>query len=403
MKKFKYTARDLQGKKIKGTFIAENANAMKENLAKNDLYLTSYRQVSNKKPNAFFSVTGKVSTNELCNFCKQFSIMITSGIPVIDSITVLKEQSYSSLLKKTLSKLVEDLSSGLLLSQAMKKYPKVFPNFFTSMIYVGETSGKLDNVLLSVSEYYERRQKTAKKIKSALSYPLVLVCLLVAVLSVMFIFVIPTFIDTFNQLEVDMPGLTMALFNISIFAKTYWKEMVLLVTVLFLIIYFVGKTKKGRFFFDFLKVHIPIFKNITMSNFVSKFTQSLGLLLSSGLDMVSSLDSIEKIIDNKYLEKKFMVIRQDVEKGMPLSQSLDINLKVSQILIQMIVIGEKTGTLDNIMLKTYDYFDQQVDAALSSLVSLIQPVILVILGGSIAAVFAAIYMPILSMITSLSV
>lgn len=402
MKKFIYTAKDLNGKKIKGTFIAESATAMKESLAKNNLFLSNYRQISNKKPNAFFSVTGKVSINELCTFSKQFSIMITSGIAVIDAIAILKEQSYSGLLKKTLDKVVEDLSSGNLLSQSMKKYPKVFPNFFTSMVYVGEASGKLDKVLLSVAEYYERRQKNSKKVKSALAYPIVLLCLLVGVLAVMLYFVIPTFMDTFSQLNVEMPAITVALFNLSNFVREQWKMIILVVLAVFLLFYVTGKTKKGRYFFDYLKVKLPVFKNINMATFTSKFTQSLGLLLSSGLDIISALDAISKIIDNKYLEKQFNVMRQDVEKGTPLSQSLEINMKVSQILIQMIAVGERTGTLDTIMLQTYDYFDQQVDAALNLIVTLIQPTILIILGISVALIFIAIYSPILSMITNLN-
>ena len=402
MKKFIYTAKDLNGKKIKGTFIAESASAMKESLAKNNLFLSSYRQISNKKPNAFFSVTGKVSINELCTFCKQFSIMITSGIAVIDAISILKEQSYSGLLKKTLDKVVEDLSSGNLLSQSMKKYPKVFPNFFTSMVYVGESSGKLDKVLLSVAEYYERRQKNSKKVKSALAYPIVLLCLLVGVLAVMLYFVIPTFMDTFSKLNVEMPAITVGLFNLSNFVREQWKMIILVVLAIFLIFYVTGKTKGGRYFFDYLKVKLPVFKNINMATFTSKFTQSLGLLLSSGLDIISALDAISKIIDNKYLEKQFNVMRQDVEKGTPLSQSLEINMKVSQILIQMIAVGERTGTLDTIMLQTYEYFDQQVDSALNLIVTLIQPTILIILGISVALIFIAIYSPILSMITNLN-
>lgn len=403
LKKFIYSARDLNGKKIKGTFIAENESAMKESLAKSNLYLSSYRQVSNKKPNAFFSVTGKVSVNELCTFSKQFSVMISAGISIVECISILKEQPFSQLLKKTLNKMTEDLASGLILSESMKKYPKVFPNFFTSMVYVGETSGRLDEILLSVTEYYDRRQRTSKKIKSALAYPMTLIVLIVAILAVLFYFVIPKFITTFMSMNVEMPALTMGLFNVSNFITMFWKEIVCVITIIFLFFYLTNKTKSGRYFFDYLKMKLPIIKNITMANFTSIFTQSLGLLLSSGLDMVSSLSTINKIINNKYLEKKFTEIRQDVEKGMPLSQALEINLKCSPILIQMILVGERTGRLDKVLLQTYDYFDQQVDAALNLIVVFIQPTILVILGVSIAVIFAAIYMPILTMITSMNV
>lgn len=403
MKKFLYKARDLNGKKVNGTYIAESEDDMKRGLAKNNLFLESFKQLSNKKPSSFFSVTGKVSINELCNFCTQFSVMITSGIAVVDCIKILKVQSYSSLLRKTLEKVEEDLSTGLMLSQSMKKYPKVFPNFFVSMVYVGETSGQLDKILISVAEYYTRRQKNSKKIKSALAYPITLVVLVLGVLVVMFNFVIPTFISTFKQLNVEMPFLTMAMFNISNFVRENWKMIFLAIVAIILLIYIIGKTSGGRYFYDALKVKFPILKQITMATFTSTFTQSFGLLLSSGLDMVSSLDAISKIIDNKYLAKQFNIMKNDVEKGLSLSESLSINMKLSQILIQMIMVGEETGTLDKILLRTYDYFDQQIDTALGLITTFIQPVLLVFLGVVIATIFAAIYMPILSMITSLKV
>ena len=403
MKKFLYSARDLNGKKIKGTFIAESEEEMKKGLAKNNLFLEKSKQLSNKKPSAFFSVTGKVSLNELCNFCKQFSVMISSGIAVIDCIKILKNQSYTGLLRKTLNKVEEDLSAGLMLSQSMKKYPKAFPDFFVSMVYVGETSGQLDRILLSVSDYYSRRQKNVKKIKSALAYPLVLLVLLIGILVVMLNFVIPTFISTFGELQVEMPGLTIAIFNISNYFKANWKKLFLIVFAIIGLIYLLNKTKSGKYFFDMLKVKIPISGQIAMATFTSTFTQSFGLLLSSGLGMVPSLEAISKIINNKYLAKQFNVMKSDVEKGLPLSESLQINMKLSPVLIQMILVGERTGTIDKILLQTYDYFDQQIETALGLIATFIQPTVLLLLGISVATMFMAIYMPILSMITTIHV
>ena len=288
-----------------------------------------------------------------------------------------------------------------MLSQSMKKYPRVFPKFFASMIYVGETSGQLDRILVSVAEYYTRRQRNSKKIKSALAYPITLVLLVLGVLISMFSFVIPTFISTFNQLEVEMPWLTMKIFEISTFTVKYWKMIFLGVVAFILLLYVIGKTSGGRYFFDTLKLKLPIFKQITLATFTATFTQSFGLLLSSGLDMVSSLDAISKIISNKNLEKQFITMKNDVEKGLSLSESLAINMKLSPILIQMIMVGEETGTLDKILLRTYDYFDQQIDTALGLISTFIQPILLVFLGLTIAIIFMAVYMPILSMVTSL--
>ena len=403
MKKFVYKAKDINGKTVKGTIISENSEKMKESLAKEELFVTSFRQVTNKEINTFFSISGKISISELSSFCKQFSVMISSGISIVDSLNTLKVQPYSKLLKSTLNKLIDDITNGLILSDAMKKYPKIFPNFFTSMVYVGETTGKLDKVLLEISDYYTRRNKSSKKIKSALAYPIVLLSMMLVVVVVMLNFVIPTFISTFHKMNIEMPAMTMILFNMSNFVRANWKLIILFVAFLVLAFIMLGKTKKGRYFYDMLKMKIPIAKKINYAVFVSKFTQSLGLLLNSGTDMMTALDTISNIIDNKYLEKQFNQVKNDVKNGLSLSNSLDVNMKLSKVLIQMVGLGEKTGSLGDVLLQTYDYFDNQVDNALNSITSIIQPIILILLGIVIGFMFIAIYSPILSMVTSLNV
>ena len=189
MNKYKYTATDKNGKKIKGNFVAENETEMKEMLLKSGYYVTSVRQVSSQDLSQFFSLSGKVRVSELSQFCNQFSVMITAGISIVDAIEVSMTQSYSPTLKKALRKISEDLKQGLLLSEAMAKNPKVFPPFFSSMVYVGESSGCLDKVLINVAEYYELEEKTKKKITGALAYPLILVGMMLAILVVLFVFV----------------------------------------------------------------------------------------------------------------------------------------------------------------------------------------------------------------------
>ncbi len=403
MKKFVYVAKDLNGKKIKGTFIAEDEQFVRESLAKRDLYVDSIKKLSNNAPSAFFTVSGKVGIKELTSFCKQFSILISSGVSIIDSLKVLREQGYSSLLRKTIDKVTDDLYAGLMLSESMKKYPKVFPHFFTSMVYVGETSGNLDKVLISVSDYYTRNEKNKRKLRSALAYPLVLLVMLVAVVGVMLYVVIPKFISSFQQMELELPGLTLALFNISNFLRDYWQYIILGIFAIVGIIFLFGRTEKGRLFFDKMKVTLPIFKRINMAMFTSQFVECLGLLLSSGLDIVSSLESMKNIIKNKHLKMQFDRVIIDVKKGIALSTAVELEMKLSNVVTQMIAVGEKTGSTDKLLLQTNDYFDQEVESALSLITTTIQPVLLSILGVFIAVMFIAIYTPILSMITQLQV
>lgn len=403
MDKYIYSAKNLDGKKIKGTFIAESEGFVVETLAKSNLFVTSIKKVSSNEPSAFFSITGRVGINELTSFCKQFSVLISSGISIIEAVNTLKNQPYSSLLKKTLEKVESDLYEGLMLSESMKKYPKVFPSFFTSMVFVGETSGKLGEVLISVAGYYTRERKNKNKLKSALAYPIVLLIMMVGVLVAMMHFVIPTFIRSFSAMEIEMPALTTFLFNLSIFFRKYWQYLFLAIVGIFGLIYLLSKTKKGRLFFDKLKITLPIFKKINMAIFTSKLVQSLGLLLGSGLDIVSSLNCIEQTIDNQYLKKQFSRVILDVKKGIPLSNAIELEMNLSSIVTQMIAVGEKTGKTDKMLLQTNEYFDQEVERALNIISTTIQPILLAILGVLIALMFVAIYEPILSMITSLNI
>ena len=401
MKKFVYVAKDLEGKKVSGTYIADSEEYVRQNLAKQDLFIVSIKAMSNSAPSTFFTLTGKVGVKELTSFSKQFSILISSGISIVESLTILKEQSYSSLLKKTLEKVIDDLYAGLMLSESMKKYPKVFPHFFTSMVYVGETSGNLDKVLVSVANYYTREQKNRHKLRSALAYPIVISFLMIAVFVVMLHFVVPTFVSSFAKMDIELPAMTVFLFNLSKFMQSYWQIIVLSILAIVGLAYIYGKTEKGRLQLDKLKTTLPIFSRINMALFTSQFVECLGLLLSSGLDIVSSLNSIRNIIKNKHLQKQFDRVILDVKKGIPLSTAITLEMKLSTVVTQMIAVGEKTGSTDKLLLQTNEYFDQEVESALGLISSTIQPILLSVLGGFIALMFIAIYTPILSMITSL--
>lgn len=401
MQKFKYTATDKDGKKIKGNFVAENETEMKEMLLKSGYYVTSSRQISSKDFSSFFSLGGKIKTSELSRFCNQFSVMITAGISIIESIEVSTTQSYSSLLKNTLLKILDDLKQGLMLSESMAKYPKVFPVFFSSMVYVGERAGCLDKVLISVAEYYDLEEKTKKKIKGALAYPIILLIMLLIVIVAMMLFVIPTFIDSLGKMDVEMPALTMAVFNLSKFFQEYGLIVLGFLAALIVIFWALKFLPSVRMIYDKLKVTLPVFKKINLSIFTSRFCRSLGLLLGSGADSLEALESLEKTITNRYLNMQFKRVINDVKMGMSLSNALESEMNVSKILVQMIVVGEKTGELDVVLEQTAPYFDRETEQSLNLITTIIQPAVMVLLGAVVALLFAAIYSPILSMIQGL--
>lgn len=401
MQKFKYTAINFDKMKFTGTFFAENEEALREELAKQRLYLVKAKAISDAPPSAFLTARGGISIKELTIFCRQFAIMINAGVSVIDCLEVLKEQSYTSFFKKVLARVYEDVKSGLLLSEAMAKHKRVFPEYFRSMTYVGEVGGVLDKVMVSVADYYETDHKIRSKVKSALAYPMVLLCLTVVVLAVLTMYVIPTFKTSLAVMDVPMPGITLMMFNISEFFLAKWKEILIVIFVVVVFFVLLGKTKRGRYFYDTLKVRLPFMKKIQVATVTSRFARGFGLLIESGMDIVDALDVMANLMGNKNIERRFRMAIEDVKQGVRLALALDKYKIFPQLLIQMIAVGENTGAMDEVLLKSCDHFDSEVQNALNSATTMIQPIILVIMGGAIGVVFISIYAPILSIMQTL--
>lgn len=401
MQKYFYHAVDINKKAFKGYFLAENEEDLRLKLSQQKLFLISAKPVSDKPPQAFFSVTGKVSVKELTTFCRQFAIMIDSGISIVESLDVLKDQAYSSFFRRVINNVYEDVKVGHPLSEAMSKHKKVFPNFFTSMTYVGEQSGMLDDILRSVADYYETESKIKSKTKSAMIYPVFLLCLMLAIIVLMVVFVIPTFEDALSKLEVEMPALTMAILDVSHWFTENWMYPGLGVIVIGFIIFLAGRTEKGKYFFDTLKIKLPIVKNVQISLISARFARGFGLLMSGGMDIIEAMQVISSVLGNKNVERRFNFAINDVKEGKSLTQALNDHKLFPMLLIQMVSVGEKTGNVDRVLLDSSSYFDLQAERSLNAMVSMIQPVMLVLMGGVVGVLFYSIYAPMLSIMQTL--
>ena len=401
MKKYKYTAINLQGKKFQGTFLAENEKDLRAKLAKQNLYLLSAKQDTEKSPNPFFSVSGKVSVNELSTFCRQFAIMITSGTSIVDSLGILKGQAYSSYLKRVLAHVHEDVKAGKLLSEALAKHKRVFPNFFRSMVRVGEISGSIDKVLVEVADYYESDSKARAKMRSALVYPAVLIVMAIGIIVLMVVFIIPTFQDALEGLEVEMPPLTMALYDISAVFRENWMQIVLAVAAVILLWVLFLRTKKGRYFWDKCKFHMPLVGNIVKNSVSARFCRSFTLLIGSGMDIVDAMDEVCIVFGNVYVADQFKKAAEDVRQGMTLTFALQNYKLFPTMLVQMVSVGEKTGDLEAVLARSGSFFENQVERAVSAATGLIQPIILCIIGLAVGVLFYAVYSPLLKVMNSL--
>ena len=403
MQKYKYTAVNLQKEKFSGIFIANDEHDLAVQLAKQNLFLISFKIYKGLTPSSFFTLgTGKVTLNELNTFCRQYAIMINSGMALLSCMECLKAQPFSSFFKQILDVVYEDLKSGIMLSEAFNKHKNVFPEFFRSMIYVGEVSGKLDMVFNSLADYYESDTAIKRKTKSAMAYPLMLGGMTLGILIAMMVFIVPTFRESLSSLDIKVEGITKVVYDTSDFFLANWKTMLLTIIFLVAAFFIFGRTKKGKFTYDYLKIKLPFIGKVQTDMITARFARGFGLLLSSGMDIPEAMEAIQVVLGNRYVVKIFNKVTEDVLQGMSLALALEKHKLFPDMMIQMISVGEKTASLDEVLQRSCTFFDTQVETTIASVTSKIQPIMLLLMGGIVGTLFIAIYSPMLSIMTTIA-
>ncbi len=394
---------NLQKEIFKGTFVAQNEKDLAVQLAKQSLFLLSAKPYSDATPSAFFSVSGKVKLAELTVLARQFAIMINAGITVVDCLEILKSQPYTAMLKKVLEKIHEDVTGGLMLSDAINKHKKVFPDFFRSMIKVGELSGKLELVLNSLADYYESDTKIKKSIKSAMSYPIVLLVMMVGIVAVMLAYIIPTFRKALSSLDITPTGLTAVVYGLSDFILANGLRILAITAGVIALLWLIGRTKWGKFQYARLFTNFPGIGRIMTNLVTARFARAFGLLLASGMNIVDAMENVANMLGNPYIEQKFRKAIVDVRHGMSLTMAFRSYKIFPQMMIQMVSVGEKTASLDDVMNRSCNFFDDQVETSLKSIASKIQPAMLAIMGVIVGVLFIAVYSPMLGIMQGISV
>ncbi len=401
MQKYRYTAVDMDKKKFKGHFLAEDMEDLRIQLSRQNLYLVRAVPASDRPPSAFFSISGKVKAGELTTFCRQFAIMMDSGVSIVDGLSILKEQAFSDFLRRALAHVYEDVKVGLLLSEAMEKHPKVFPILFASMAYVGEQSGTLDKVLCACADFYERDAKLRQTAKNAMIYPLFLLGMLIGILGLMIAFVIPSFQVALAQIDIPLPPLTQAVMDISHWFSQYWMYAFLGLALLVGALVGIGQLPKGTYFYHSLLLRLPIVGRVQTALISAHFARGFGLLLSGGMDVIEAMHRITKVLNNQNVQRRFALATTQVSQGKRLSAALAAQGIFPPMLIQMISVGEQTCSLDSVLLRASGYFDEQAQRALAAMTALIQPTLLVIMGITVGVLFYAIYSPMLSVMQTI--
>ena len=403
MEKYKYTAIDLNKQKYSGIFIAQDERDLAVQLAKQNLYLISSSPYSGVAKSSFFSLSfgSAVKLNELTAFCRQFAIMINSGMSILACIDSLRKQAFSSFFRGILDVTYEDVKGGIMLSEALNKHKKVFPDFFRSMIKVGEISGKLDMVFNSLADYYETDERVKKRVRGALAYPLMLAVLMVGIVVLMLLYIVPTFRESLASLEVPIEGITKIVYDVSDWLLANWKTVLLIVACIAALGWLFGLTENGKYFYDKLKLQLPFIRKVQIDLITARFARGFGLLLSSGMDIVDAMDSIVIVLGNRDVEKRFRLATEDVRHGMSMSKAFSKHKLFPDILIEMVAVGEKTAAVDEVLNRSCGFFDDQVETTLTNVVGVMQPVMLLMMGAIVAVLFIAIYSPMLSIMTSL--
>jgi type IV pilus assembly protein PilC len=349
---------------------------------------------------AFFKK--KVTPKDIVIFVRQLSTMIDAGLPLIQGLEVLASQQENKTFKKILLDTKSDVEGGSTFADAMKKHPKQFDRLFCNMVAAGEMGGILDDVLKRLADYMEKALRLKKKVKGALTYPIIVLAISAMVIGVILIFVIPVFEQMFADFGGSLPLPTQMVVNLSNFVKSYFLVMIGVVVVMVFLFKKYYKTEKGRRVMDRLILKFPVFGPLLKKVAVAKLTRTLGTLIDSGVPILEALNVAAGTAGNKVVEEAIYSVRSSVSKGRTIAQPLGESGIFPAMVVQMISVGETTGALDQMLNKIADFYDEEVETAVDALTTMIEPFMIVFLGGTVGSIIIAMYLPIFAMAGAVS-
>ncbi len=384
------------GKVIEGTIVAENEAGVASALRQKRLELVSASPVGGLGSiwAALNRKGGKVTTKDVVIFSRQFSTMVNAGLPILQGLTIVAEQAENPDFRAVMTKVRDDISNGVPLSDAMAKYPKVFSTLYVNMVKAGEQGGILDVIFERLSEYLEKAEGVSRKVKSAMMYPVVVMSVACLVVIFLMVKVVPTFRDVFASFGAKLPAPTQFLIDVSDFLAS--KKSLLIVVFLFaawVILTMYRKTKAGAYNWDKMILSLPVFGILAQKAAVAKFARTLGTLIKSGVPIMDALETVAKTSGNLVLERAVFNARDSVREGKTLTQPLKESKVFPPMVTQMINVGEETGALDAMLSKIADFYEDEVDAAVEGLTSIIEPILIVFLGVTIGFIVVAMFMP----------
>lgn len=397
---FQWSGKTVRGTIESGEMMAATREEVIALLRKKNITATIVTEKTKKGVLGKFSLKGKVKDKDIVIFTRQFATMIDAGLPLVQALEILSTQVENKTLGKTLSQVKVDVESGATYADALKKHPRIFSELYVNMVAAGEAGGILDTILNRLAAYIEKAMKLKKKVKGAMVYPAVVSSIAVLVIAIIMIFVVPTFSKMFAQLGGTLPWPTRIIIDMSDFIAGIGGLLTagaIVAGVVFIVQF--RRTEKGKYLTDRILLKLPIFGTLINKVAVAKFTRTLGTLISSGVPILDGLEITAKTSGNKVVQYAIDEVRKGVVGGKTLAEPITKAKVFPPMVTHMIAVGESTGALDAMLSKIADFYDDEVDAAVSNLTAMMEPMLMVFLGGTVGFIVVAMYLPIFKLIT----
>jgi type IV pilus assembly protein PilC len=416
MPTYKYEAMDTTGAEVKDTIDAGNEEEAQQKIRQLGYFVTRLTEVAGKgakgkKKKAAAAQRGKkmktmtlggVKQKQLVTFTRQFSVLQDAGLPVLRSLKILEGQMKPGVLKNALIDIVDDVESGMTLSEAFGKHPKCFDRLYVNMVKAGEAGGALEVILRRLAEFKEKAQSLARRIKGAMVYPCVVISVAVLILSFIMIFIIPKFEKIFADFKMKLPWITDMLIATSRWFVKYWYIIPLVPVAIWLTFKLIRLNKTGAYILDKLKLYIPVMGSLVEKSIVARTMRTLGTLISSGVPILEALSIVRETAMNMVFEECYQRVYESIREGETIAQPLKESRLVDDMVVNMVDVGEETGDLDTMLYKIADVYDEEVDVLVESLISLLEPIMIVILGFIVGTIVIALFMPLLGLLEGLS-
>jgi len=406
MPSFRYSGRTLDGRPMSGTVEAGSQDEAVAQLRQRSMVILSISESARRGRTSLFASKQprpRVSTDDLVVFTRQLSTMISAGIPLVEALEIMEQQVEDRGFKIALARIVESVRSGSDFSQALSLYPRVFGNIYINMVKAGEVSGQLDIILVRLAEYQEASAALKREIISAMTYPVVALAMVFGITVFLMVGIVPKFKEIFDSLEgIELPGITMALLVVSDFMRTKALYWVGCLVGLFVAVILYKRTDRGGYQFDWLLLRVPILGSLFQKVALSRFSRTFSTLIRSGVPILGALEIVAGTAGNRVVAEAIDRAREAVRQGEPLGEPLSQSEVFPPMVTRMISVGERSGSLEELLGKISDFYDQQVTAAVQSLTSVIEPVLIGIMGVLVGSIVLSIFLPILKLTAHMS-